>query len=73
MLGLHTSSSALVGLFMSINIFLATHWMSFYQQVFHIALAACMQGFVIGRGCRGWGLDPLIVKRCNNRWLQRFL
>jgi uncharacterized membrane protein YphA (DoxX/SURF4 family) len=72
-LGLLTSFSALVGLFMSINFFLATQWMSFSQQGFHIVLAACMLGFVIGRAGRAWGLDALILKRWNNRWLQRLL
>jgi uncharacterized membrane protein YphA (DoxX/SURF4 family) len=72
-LGLCTSFSALVGLFMSINFFLATQWMSFSQQGFHIVLAACMLGFLIGRAGRSWGLDALILKRRNSRWLQRLL
>jgi uncharacterized membrane protein YphA (DoxX/SURF4 family) len=72
-LGLFTSFSALVGLFMSINFFLATQWMSFSQQGFHIVLAACMLGFLIGRAGRSWGLDALILKRRNSRWLQRLL
>jgi uncharacterized membrane protein YphA (DoxX/SURF4 family) len=70
-LGLLTSFSALVGLFMSINFFLATQWMSFSQQGFHIVLAACMLGFLIGRAGRAWGIDALIVKRWNNRWVHR--
>jgi uncharacterized membrane protein YphA (DoxX/SURF4 family) len=70
-LGLFTSFSALVGLLMSINFFLATQWMSFSQQGFHIVLAACMLGFLIGRAGRSWGLDALIVKWWNNRWIQR--
>jgi uncharacterized membrane protein YphA (DoxX/SURF4 family) len=70
-LGLLTGFSALVGLLMSINFFLATQWMSFSQQGFHIVLAACMLGFIIGRAGRAWGLDALILKRWNNPWLRR--
>jgi uncharacterized membrane protein YphA (DoxX/SURF4 family) len=72
-LGILTSFSALVGLFMSINFFLATQWMSFSQQGFHLVLAACMLGFLIGRAGRAWGIDALIVKRWNNRWVQWLL
>src|SRR5262245_9221061 len=69
-LGLLTSFSALVGLFMSINFFLATQWISFSQQGFHIVLAGCMLGFLIGRAGRAWGVDALLVKRSRNRWVQ---
>jgi uncharacterized membrane protein YphA (DoxX/SURF4 family) len=69
-LGIFTSFSALVGLFMSINFFLATQWMTFSQQGFHIVLAGCMLGFLIGRAGRAWGIDALIVKRWRNRWVQ---
>jgi uncharacterized membrane protein YphA (DoxX/SURF4 family) len=72
-LGLLTSFSSLVGLFMSINFFVATQWMSFGQQGFHFVLAGCMLGFLIGRAGRAWGLDALIVKRWNNRWVQWLL
>jgi uncharacterized membrane protein YphA (DoxX/SURF4 family) len=70
-LGVLTSFSALVGLLMSINFYLATHWMSFSQQGFHLVLAGCMLAFLIGRAGRSWGLDALILKRWNSRWLQR--
>jgi uncharacterized membrane protein YphA (DoxX/SURF4 family) len=70
-LGLFTSFSALVGLLMSINFLLATQWMSFSQQGFHIVLAACMLAFLIGRAGRSWGLDALLLKRWHNRWVQR--
>jgi uncharacterized membrane protein YphA (DoxX/SURF4 family) len=70
-LGVLTSFSALVGLFMSINFFLATQWMSFSQQGFHIVLAGCMLGFLIGRAGRAWGLDALILKRWPKPWLHR--
>ena len=72
-LGVLTSFSALVGLVMSINFYLATHWMGFCQQGFHLVLAGCMLGFLIGRAGRSWGLDALIVKRSKNRWVQRLL
>jgi uncharacterized membrane protein YphA (DoxX/SURF4 family) len=72
-LGVLTSFSALVGLLMSINFFLATQWMSFSQQGFHLVLAGCMLALLIGRAGRSWGLDALIVKRWNSRWLQRLL
>jgi len=72
-LGLLTRFSALVGLFMSINFFLATQWMSFSQQGFHLVLAACMLAFLIGGAGRAWGLDALIVKRWHNRWVRWLL
>jgi uncharacterized membrane protein YphA (DoxX/SURF4 family) len=72
-LGLLTRFSALVGLFMSINFFLATQWMTFSQQGFHLVLAGCMLAFLIGDAGRAWGLDALIVKRWNNRWARRLL
>ncbi|MGH8064090.1 MAG: TQO small subunit DoxD [Candidatus Entotheonellia bacterium] len=72
-LGVLTSFSALVGLLMSINFFLATQWMSFSQQGFHLVLAGCMLGFLIGRAGRAFGIDALIVKRWHNRWVQRLL
>jgi uncharacterized membrane protein YphA (DoxX/SURF4 family) len=72
-LGVLTSFSALVGLFMSINFFLATQWMSFSQQGFHIVLAGCMLGFLIGRAGRAWGIDALIVKKWHNRWVRWLL
>ena len=65
-LGLLTSFSALVGLFMSINFFLATQWVSFSQQGFHIVLAGCMLGLLIGRAGRAWGIDALVAKRSNS-------
>ena len=72
-LGVLTSFSALVGLLMSINFFLAMQWMGFCQQGFHLVLAGCMLAFLIGRAGRSWGLDALILKRWNSRWLQRLL
>lgn len=72
-LGVLTSFSALVGLLMSINFFLAMQWMGFCQQGFHLVLAGCMLAFLIGRAGRSWGLDALILKRWNSRWLQHLL
>jgi uncharacterized membrane protein YphA (DoxX/SURF4 family) len=72
-LGLLTSFCSLVGLFMSINFFLATQWMSFSQQGFHLVLAGCMLGFLIGGAGRAWGLDALILKRWNNLGVRSLL
>jgi uncharacterized membrane protein YphA (DoxX/SURF4 family) len=72
-LGVVTSFSALVGLFMSLNFFLATQWMSFGQQGFHIVLAGCMLGFLLGRAGRTLGIDALLLKRSENRWLRLLL
>jgi uncharacterized membrane protein YphA (DoxX/SURF4 family) len=72
-LGVLTSFSALVGLFMSINFLLAMQWMGFCQQGFHLVLAGCMLAFLIGRAGRTWGLDALIVKRSSHPWVQRVL
>jgi thiosulfate dehydrogenase (quinone) large subunit len=72
-LGLLTSFSSLVGLFMSINFFVATQWMSFSQQGFHLVLAGCMLGFLIGRAGRFWGIDALILKWSHNRFLHTLL
>jgi uncharacterized membrane protein YphA (DoxX/SURF4 family) len=72
-LGVFTSVSALVGLLMSINFLLATQWMSFSQQGLHIVLIGCMLGLLIGRAGRTWGVDAVIVKRSNRRWVRGLL
>jgi uncharacterized membrane protein YphA (DoxX/SURF4 family) len=72
-LGVLTSFSALIGLLMSINFFLAMQWMGFCQQGFHLVLAGCMLALLIGRAGRSWGLDAWIVKHWHNRWVQRLL
>jgi thiosulfate dehydrogenase [quinone] large subunit len=72
-LGVLTSFSALVGLLMSTNFFLATQWMGFCQQGFHLVLGGCMLGLLIGRAGRAWGVDALIAKRWRNHWVQWLL
>jgi uncharacterized membrane protein YphA (DoxX/SURF4 family) len=72
-LGVLTSVSALVGLLMSINFFLAMQWMGFGQQGFHFVLAGCMLGLLIGRAGHFWGIDALILKRSHNRVLHALL
>jgi uncharacterized membrane protein YphA (DoxX/SURF4 family) len=72
-LGLLTSVSALVGLVMSINFFVAMQWMGFCQQGFHLVLAGCMLGLLIGRAGRSWGIDALILKRSHHRSLHAIL
>jgi uncharacterized membrane protein YphA (DoxX/SURF4 family) len=72
-LGVLTSFSALVGLFMSVNFFLATQWMSFSQQGFHFVLAGCMLALLIGRAGRAWGVDAVILKRWHSRWVRWLL
>jgi hypothetical protein len=47
--------------------------LSFGQQGFHLVLAGCILGFLIGRAGRAWGLDALIVKRWPNRGVQWLL
>ncbi|MBI4390495.1 MAG: DoxX family membrane protein [candidate division NC10 bacterium] len=62
-LGLLTSASAAVGLFLTVNYFLATHWMGFCQQGFHLVLAAGMVAFIGARAGRVAGLDAWLLRR----------
>jgi uncharacterized membrane protein YphA (DoxX/SURF4 family) len=59
-LGLLTGLSALVGLILTVNYGLATQWMSFGQQGFHVLLATSMLIFLGSRAGRVWGLDVLL-------------
>jgi len=71
-LGLLTGLSALVGLFLAVNYGLATQWMSFGQQGFHVLLTTSMIIFVTTRAGRAWGIDGLILSRARpgaRRWL----
>ena len=54
--------TALVGLLLCINYGLATQWMSFGQQGFHILLITSMLIFLGARAGRSWGLDGLILR-----------
>src|SRR5215475_1116294 len=60
-LGLLTGLTALVGLFLCVNYGLATQWMSFGQQGFHVLLITSMIMFLGARAGRVWGLDGLIL------------
>jgi thiosulfate dehydrogenase [quinone] large subunit len=72
-LGLLTGLAALIGLFLAINFGLATQWMSFGQQGFHLLLTTSMIVFLGSRAGRLWGLDAWILSRVGEstrRWLR---
>ena len=69
-LGLLTGLTALVGLFLSLNYGLASQWMSFGQQGFHVLLVTSMIVFLGARAGRTWGLDRWILARSGRRWLR---
>ena len=69
-LGLLTGLTALVGLFLSLNYGLASQWMSFGQQGFHVLLVTSMIIFLGARAGRTWGLDGAILARGGRRWLR---
>jgi len=73
LLGLVTGITALVGLFLTLNFGLATQWMSFGQQGFHVLLATSMIMFLGARAGRLWGLDAWFLRRSRGgarRWLR---
>ena len=72
-LGLLTSFTSLVGLLMAMNFVLASQWMGFCQQGFNTVLAGCMLGFLLGRAGRRWGIDGLLVKWLDNRFIRILL
>lgn len=63
LLGALTGLSALIGLFLAINFGLATQWMSFGQQGFHVLLVTSMVIFLCSRAGRVWGLDRWLLSR----------
>jgi uncharacterized membrane protein YphA (DoxX/SURF4 family) len=72
-LGLATGLAALVGLFLCVNYALATQWMSFGQQGFHLLLVTSMVIFLCARAGRAWGLDGAILASGGGRrrrWLR---
>ncbi len=72
LLGLGIGLTALIGLFLTLNYGLATQWMSFGQQGFHVLLVTSMIIFLGVRAGRVWGLDGLILRRVppsRRRWL----
>ena len=62
-LGLFTVLTAVIGLVLSLNYGLATQWMSFGQQGFHLLLITSMVVFIVTGAGRLWGLDQALIKR----------
>lgn len=70
-LGLLTGLTALVGLVLALNFGLATQWMSFGQQGFHLLLITSMILFLVTRAGRVWGVDQWLLARApRQRWLR---
>ena len=72
-LGLLTGLGALVGLFLSLNYGLASQWMSFGQQGFHVLLTTAMVICLCARAGRAWGIDGWILAGGGGRrrpWLR---
>jgi len=67
-LGLLTPLAAVIGLVLSANYGLATQWMTFGQQGFHLLLITSMVIFLVTGAGRLWGLDQLLVKRVRGPW-----
>ncbi len=75
-LGCCVGIASLLGLFLTINYGLATQWMSFGQQGFHVMLASAMIMFVAAHAGRAWGLDGFALKRrtlSRRKWLRIFM
>ena len=73
-LGVLTGVTAVVGLFLALNYGLATQWMSFGQQGFHVLLITSMLLFLLTRAGRVWGVDGWLLARApNQRWLRVFI
>jgi uncharacterized membrane protein YphA (DoxX/SURF4 family) len=68
-LGLLTGLTALVGLFLCLNYGLASQWMSFGQQGFHVLLVTSMIIFLFARAGRTWGVDQILAGS-GPRWLR---
>src|SRR5262252_4739761 len=72
-LGFCVGLTALVGLFLTVNYGLATQWMSFGQQGFHVMLVTSMIVLLGSRAGRAWGADELILRLAapaSLRWLR---
>ena len=70
-LGLLTGLAALVGLYLALNFGLATQWMSFGQQGFHLLLTTSMIVFLGARAGRVWGLDAWLLAGLSERARRR--
>ncbi len=62
-LGILTVLAGLIGLVMMGNYFLASAWMGFGPQGFHLLLIVCMIVFIGSRAGRFWGLDGVLLRR----------
>lgn len=71
-LGLATRLTSVVGLAVMANYFLATYWVGYCQQGFHILLMACMVAFFAAQAGRTWGLDGRLIERFPNNVLARW-
>ena len=70
-LGLLTGLAAAVGLFLALNYGLATQWMTFGQQGFHVLLVTSMVLLLATRAGRVWGVDGWLLARAkHSRWLR---
>ena len=70
LLGLCTGLTAVIGLVLSLNYGLATQWMSFGQQGFHVMLITSMLIFLATGAGRRLGFDRLLRARVEkSRWL----
>jgi PQQ-dependent catabolism-associated beta-propeller protein len=67
--GIMTRLTALVGLFLALNFGLATQWMSFGQQGFHLLLITSMVIFLVTGAGRVFGVDRWLSRVPALRWL----
>ena len=72
--GVLTRLAAVVGLLLALNFGLATQWMSFGQQGFHLLLTTSMIIFLFTGAGRVWGVDRWLRSRVPAlRWLASIL
>jgi uncharacterized membrane protein YphA (DoxX/SURF4 family) len=69
-LGLLTAVASALGLWLVVNYGLASQWLGFSQQGFHMVLAACMIAFFFSRAGRTWGLDARVRARRPGSWMR---
>jgi uncharacterized membrane protein YphA (DoxX/SURF4 family) len=72
-LGLLTGLAAIIGLVLTVNYGLATQWMSFGQQGFHLLLITSMVIFLVTGAGRLFGVDQLLRRWFGARWWLRLL
>ena len=69
--GFLTAPASVLGLWLVLNYGLATQWLGFSQQGFHVVLGACMMAFLMARAGRYWGIDGWLRGRRPNSRLAR--